>query len=97
MSFFTFPRILRPYFRHNRNLYSEISRLIFAIIEHFYTQAAKRPITTGMVLAFQTAGKYLRFNPHFHCLVPEDGFDDTGRFVHIHFGNIERSRSISAG
>jgi len=26
------PRILRPYFRHNRRLFSEISRLIFAII-----------------------------------------------------------------
>ena len=48
---FTVPWILRPYFRHNRRLFSEISRLIFAIIERFYTKAAKRPIKTGMVLA----------------------------------------------
>ena len=54
------PRILRPYFRHNRRLFSEISRLIFAIIERFYTKAANRPIKTGMVLAYQTSGEFFR-------------------------------------
>ena len=87
---FTFPRILRPYFRHNPRLFSEISRLIFAIIERFYTKAAKRPITSGMVLSYQSSGEFLRWNPHYHCLVLEGGFDETGRFVHITFGNIER-------
>lgn len=32
----TCPRILRPCSRYNRRLFSEISRLIFAIIERFY-------------------------------------------------------------
>ena len=85
---FTVPRILRPYFRHNRRLFSDISRLIFAIIERFYIKAAKRPIKTGMVLAYQTSGEFLRWNPHFHCLVLEGGFDESGRFVHIPFGNL---------
>ena len=52
-SFFTFPKLLRPYFRHNRRLFSEISRLIFAILQQFYDKAAKRPVRTGMVLAYQ--------------------------------------------
>ena len=43
-----------------------------------------------MVLAYQSAGEFLRFNPHFHCLVLEGGFDAAGRFVHIPFGNIQR-------
>jgi len=32
----------------------------------------------------------LRFNPHFHCLVLEGGFDEAGRFVHIPLGNLHR-------
>ena len=50
---FTFPKILRPYFRHNRRLFSEISRLIFALMQSFYDKAAKKNIRTGMVLAYQ--------------------------------------------
>jgi hypothetical protein len=87
---FTVPRILRPYFRHNRRLFSEVSRLIFAIIQRFYDRAAKTSITTGMVLAYQSAGEFLRFNFHFHCLVLEGGFDEAGRFVHIPLGNLNR-------
>lgn len=48
---FTFPSSTRSYCRHNRRLFSESSRLIFSVIEHFYTKVAKRPIKTGMVLA----------------------------------------------
>jgi hypothetical protein len=32
----------------------------------------------------------LRWNPHFHCLVLEGGFDDRGKFVHIPLGDIQR-------
>jgi hypothetical protein len=87
---FTVPRILRPYFRHNRRLFSDVSRVIFAIIQRFYNRAAKTMIKTGMVLAYQPAGEFLRFNPHFHCLVLEGGFDENGRFVHIPLGNLKR-------
>ena len=86
----TFPKLLRPYFRHNRRLFSEISRLIFAIIKRFYSKAANTGIKTGMVLAYQTSGEFLRWNPHFHCLVLEGGFDENGRFVHIPLGNLNR-------
>jgi len=41
-------------------LFSEISRLIFVIIQHFYNKAANRPIKTGMVLAYQTSGEFFR-------------------------------------
>jgi len=33
-----------------------------------------------LVLAYQSAGEFLRFNPHFHCLVLEGGFEENGRF-----------------
>jgi len=87
---FTLPKLLRPYFRHNRRLFSEISRIIFAILQEFYTEAAQRPVRTGMVLAYQTSGEFLRWNPHFHCLVLEGGFDDRGKFIHLPLGDIQR-------
>ena len=43
-----------------------------------------------MVLAYQSSGEFLRWNPHFHCLVLEGGFDDRGKFVHIPLGDIQR-------
>ena len=35
---FAFPKALRVFFRHNRTLFSEVSRLIFAIIQNFYNE-----------------------------------------------------------
>ena len=88
---FTFPKLLRPYFSHNRRLFSDVSRVIFAIIERFYNKAAKTSIKTGIVLAYQSSGEYLRFNPHYHAIVLEGGFDEDGRFVHIPLGNLKRT------
>ena len=87
---FAFPKLLRPYFLHDRRLFSEVSRLIFAMLQRFYDKTAKRPVRTGMVLAYQTSGEFLRWNPHFHCLVLEGGFDERGKFVHILLGDIQR-------
>ena len=76
-----FPKLLRPYFRHSRRLFSEVSQLIFAILQRFYDKAARRPVRTGMVLAYcRTSGEFLRWNPHFPCFVLEGGFDDRGKF-----------------
>ena len=90
----TIPRILRPYFRHNRRLFSEISRLIFVIIQNFYNKASNRSIKTGMVLAYQTSGEFFRWNPHWHAIVLEGGFDEAGRFVHIPLGNLRQDVGI---
>jgi hypothetical protein len=43
-----------------------------------------------MVLAYQTSGAFVRFNPHWHAIVVEGGFDEAGRFVHIPFGNLNK-------
>ena len=32
----------------------------------------------------------LRWNPHFHCLVLEGGFDDAGNFVYIPFSDLRK-------
>ena len=87
---FSFPKALRVFFKHDRRLFSEVSRLLFDVIHSFYTVAAGRPIRTASVLAYQSYGDLLRFNPHSHALILEGGFDRAGRFVFIPLSDLTR-------
>lgn len=44
---------------------------------------------TGMIVAHQTYGDMLRFNPHFHAIVLEGGFDHDGTFFYIPFSGLD--------
>jgi len=87
-----FPKVLRVFFRHDRKLYGEISRLIYRIIQTFYTAAAGRKIQSAAVIAYASAGEFARFNPHIHAILLEGGFDRQGRFVHIPLGRQPSQR-----
>jgi len=93
---FTMPKALRPFFRHDRRLFSSVSRLIFALLAEFYAEAAGRPLMTGMIVAHQTYGDMLRFNPHFHAIVLEGGFDDEGTFFYVPFSGLDANGLIPA-
>ncbi len=80
---FTMPKALRPFFRHDRRLFAEVSRLIYTIISEFYNATADKPLLSGVIASHQTFGDQLRWNPHHHCLVLEGGFDEAGRFIHV--------------
>ena len=86
---FALPKALRIFFRHDRRLFGHVSRLIYRIVQEFYQQAAGRPIRTGVITAHQTFGDMLRWNPHFHSIVLEGGFDEQGTFVYIPLGHLE--------
>jgi len=87
---FTLPKVLRVFFRHDRQLHGEISRLIHRLLQDFFTAAAGMRIRTGGVIAFQTSGEFVRWNPHWHGLFLEGGFDRNGRFVHIPTMNLAK-------
>ncbi len=53
---FTVPKALRPFFRHDRSLFADVSRLINNLIGEFYNEAAGRSLLSGMVIAHQTFG-----------------------------------------
>jgi hypothetical protein len=91
---FTMPKALRPFFRHDRRLFAEVSRLIYRIITEFYAVATGKPLTTGIIAAHQTFGDQLRWNPHFHCLVLEGGFDEEGAFVSIPFSGLQAMTEV---
>ena len=54
---FTMPKALRPFFRHDRRLFADVSRLIYAIIREFYAEAAGRPLLTGLIIAHSKTPK----------------------------------------
>jgi len=64
-------------------LYSDISTLIFEMIQSYYNELSGEDIETGLVLSYQTSGDFARWNPHFHGLLLEGGFNEEGRFVYI--------------
>ena len=80
---FTFPKVLRVFFRHDRRLYGEISKLVYRIIQRFYNEAAGRRIQGAAVIAYASAGDFARFNPYLHAIFLEGGFDREGKFVHV--------------
>jgi hypothetical protein len=38
---FTFPKVLRAFFRHDRRLYGEISKLVYRMIQRFYNAGGR--------------------------------------------------------
>jgi hypothetical protein len=80
---FTFPKVLRVFFRHDCNLFGEVSRLVYRMIQRFYNAAARRRIQGAAVIAYASAGDFVRFNPHLLGIFLEGGFDRQRRFVHI--------------
>ncbi len=80
---FTLPKALRVFLRHDQRLFAMLSRFIFSLIAEFYSAAAGRSITTAAVVAYQSFGDSLRFNPHFHALILEGGFDSLGQFYYL--------------
>ena len=86
---FTMPKALCPFFRHDRSLFADVSKLIYQLLREFYNKAAGRPLLTGMVIAHQTLGDMLRLNPHHHVIALEGGFDDEGTFFYIPFSGLQ--------
>lgn len=60
------------------------------MISDFYRAVAGSEIDTGMVIAHQTFGDMLRWNPHFHAILLEGGFDEDGTFVYLPFSGLEK-------
>jgi hypothetical protein len=86
-----FPKVLRVFFRHDHRLVGHVSRLVYRMMQGVYSAAASRKIQGAAVIAYASAGDFLRrcsgppkgWNPHLHGIFLEGGFDPQGRFVHV--------------
>ncbi|MDD5414834.1 MAG: transposase, partial [Smithellaceae bacterium] len=72
---FSIPKILRRYFLYDRKLLADLSRCAWESLKVFLQEAVpeKDPIP-GAVIAMQTFGDFLGFNPHCHILVTDGCF-----------------------
>jgi len=79
---FSIPKILRRYFLYDRKLLAALSRCAWESLKGFIQDAVPEndPIP-GAVIAMQTFGDFLGFNPHCHILVTDGCFyGDRGMF-----------------
>jgi ribosomal protein S27E len=79
---FSIPKILRRYFLYDRKLLADLSRCAWESLKVFLQEAVpeKEPVP-GAVIAIQTFGDFLGFNPHCHILVTDGCFyGDRGMF-----------------
>jgi len=83
---FTIPKILRPYFKSDKRLFGEVSKLIFSLLSNFFSLAAGRTLLCACVVSYQSFGEFTRFHPHWHVLVLEGGFTTYDRFVYLPLG-----------
>jgi len=80
---FTFgmPKMLRPYFRFDRNLLKDLCRIAHeCLIEYLRTTLGLTEVLPGIVMAIHTFGEYLDFHPHLHALVADGLFVRSGLF-----------------
>jgi len=72
---FSIPKMLRRYFLYDRKLLAGLSRCAWESLKVFIQQAVpeKEPLP-GAVIAIQTFGEFLGFNPHCHILMTDGCF-----------------------
>ena len=80
---FTFgiPKMLRPYFRFNRDLLKEYCHIAHeCLITYMRTTLDLPDALPGIVMAIHTFGEYLDFHPHLHALVADGLFTRASQF-----------------
>ena len=78
---FSIPKILRRYFLYDRRLLHDLRRCAWESLKVFLQEVVheKNPIP-GAVIAVQTFGDLLGFNPHCHILITDGCFYGKGMF-----------------
>jgi len=71
------------YFKNDRNLFADILKIIFSIVNDYYSGAAKIDLNSAAVVSHQTYVDILRHNPHWHCIILEGGIDENNSFHYL--------------
>ena len=76
---FSIPKILRRYFLYNRKLLSDLSRCGWESLKEFFKETVpEKDAAPGAVIAIQSFGDFLGFNPHLHILCSDGCFYGEG-------------------
>ncbi|MBW1737359.1 MAG: transposase [Deltaproteobacteria bacterium] len=78
---FIIPKILRRYFLYDRKLLSDLSRCGWESLKLFFQETVpEKDAAPGAVIAIQSFGDFLGFNPHLHILCSDGSFYGEGMF-----------------
>jgi hypothetical protein len=78
---FTLPRMLRVYFRHNRERLSALCRCAVESLQSYLRALLGLPDgAVGVIAVIHTFGDYARFHPHLHLVAAEGLFRKNGVF-----------------
>ena len=77
----TLPKMLRVYFKHDRELIGKLCKLAYESVWLYMSKAlGKETGQAGMVIALQSFGEYLNAHPHIHAIVSDGLFTPAGMF-----------------
>jgi len=79
---FSIPKRLRPYFMYDRKLLAKLSLCAWHVLSEYLKASvtADDPIP-GCIIAVQTFGEFLNFNPHLHIISTDGCFYGDGEFM----------------
>ena len=79
---FSIPKRLRPYFMYDRKLLAKLSRCAWNVLsEYLKASVTVNDPIPGCVIAVQTFGEFLNFNPHLHIIATDGCFCPDGSFM----------------
>jgi hypothetical protein len=74
----TLPKLLRPYFKFDRSLLTDLARWTFECLRELMAALADEPVRPGCVAVLELAGNLLNLQPHVHLIVTSGAFDASG-------------------
>jgi hypothetical protein len=78
---FAIPKMLRPYFRFDRDLLKDLCRIAHECLLDYLRTTLNLPHgLPGIVMAIHTFGEHLDFHPHLHALVADGLYVRSGLF-----------------
>ena len=76
------PKRLRIYFMFDRSLLSKLSQCAWKVLSQYLRQAVQyEDAVPGAVIAIQSFGDFLNFNPHLHIIATDGCFYGDGSFM----------------
>ena len=74
----TLPKVLRPTLRRDRSLLGELARCAWKTLQQYGKATAGEESVPGAILAIQSYGGQLNWNPHIHSVVSDVAWDREG-------------------
>lgn len=79
---FSIPKRLRCYFMYDRKLLAKLSRCAWKVLcDYLKSSSGDKDSVPGVVIAVQTFGDFLNFNPHLHVIATDGCFKGDGDFI----------------